>query len=100
MQDQTSAGSSLMSIGQLPAALSGVGSIDVIDFDMCLMGGYETLAMLHGLASYAVFSEELEPGEGNPHRQILDGIHRIQCQPFRILANQFHVASVTLSRHT
>jgi len=74
LQDLTSAGEGLMSIGDLPSALSGVGPIDVIDFDMCLMGGYETLAKLTGLTSFAVFSEEVEPGAGNPYRQILDGI--------------------------
>jgi len=74
LQDQTSAGAGLMSIGNLPIALAGVGAIDVLDFDMCLMGGYETLAKLAGLAAYTVFSEEVEPGEGNPYKQIIDGI--------------------------
>src|SRR6266516_641241 len=74
LQDLTSAGEGLMSIGDLPTALNGVGPIDVLDFDMCLMGGYETLAKLSGLASYAVFSEEVEPGQGNPYHLILDGI--------------------------
>lgn len=74
LEDLTSAGPVLMSLGDLPTALSGVGAIDVLDFDMCLMGGYETLVKLSGLASYAVFSQENEPGEGNPYRQILDAL--------------------------
>ncbi|HEX7048914.1 MAG TPA: clostripain-related cysteine peptidase [Longimicrobiales bacterium] len=75
LQDATSAGGQMMSIGDLPAALRGVGSIDVLDFDMCLMGGYETLVMIDGLVRYAVFSEEVVPGAGNPYAEILDGLH-------------------------
>ncbi|MFP5354968.1 MAG: clostripain-related cysteine peptidase, partial [Gemmatimonadota bacterium] len=74
LQDETSAGSKLMSLEQLKTGLSGVGPIDVVDFDMCLMAGYETLVKLNGLAKYAVFSEEIVPGEGNPYTSIIDGI--------------------------
>ena len=74
LQDETSAGSALMSLDGLKAGLTGAGPIDVVDFDMCLMGGYETLAKLNGLAQYAVFSEEVVPGEGNPYTSIIDGL--------------------------
>ncbi len=67
LQDETSAGSSDMTLAELRSALSGVGSIDILDFDMCLMGGYETLHSIRDLAKYAVFSEELVPGDGNPY---------------------------------
>jgi hypothetical protein len=49
LQDETSPGSSLMSLDGLKAGLTGVGPIDVVDFDMCLIGGYETWAKLDGL---------------------------------------------------
>lgn len=74
LQDETSAGSQLMSIGSLPGALSPVGPIDIIDFDMCLMAGYETLRTIQDVAGYAVFSEEVVPGSGNPYQEWLDGI--------------------------
>ena len=74
LQDETSAGSTLMSLDGLKAGLTGVGPIDVVDFDMCLMGGYETLEKLNGLTQYAVFSEEVVPGEGNPYTSIIDGL--------------------------
>lgn len=74
IQDETSAGSSLMSIGSLPAALGPVGPIDIIDFDMCLMAGYETLRSIRNVADYAVFSEEVVPGAGNPYQGWLDSV--------------------------
>jgi hypothetical protein len=75
LQDITSAGSSLMSVGQLRSALSGVGPIDLVDFDMCLMGGYETLAELKGIANYVVFSEEVVPGDGLPYKQVVEAFN-------------------------
>jgi hypothetical protein len=67
LQDETSAGGALMSLGGLRTALSSVGPIDIIDFDMCLMGGFETLYSIRDIARYAVFSEEVVPGAGNPY---------------------------------
>jgi hypothetical protein len=67
LQDETSAGSALMSLGGLRTALSTVGPIDIIDFDMCLMASYETLYSIRDAAKYAVFSEEVVPGDGNPY---------------------------------
>ena len=46
-------------------------TLDVVDFDMCLMAGYETLQKIQGIAKTAVFSEELAPGPGNPYDKIL-----------------------------
>jgi hypothetical protein len=80
LEDVTSAGPNLMSPAQLKPALSGL-SLDVIAFDMCLMGGYETLESISGLAHYAVFSEEAVPGEGYPYDSILDGIQASPTAP-------------------
>ncbi len=66
IQDQTSSGSGLMSVDELKTALTGSG-IDVLDFDMCLMAGYETLVKVGDLVSQVVFSEEVVPGAGNPY---------------------------------
>ena len=57
IEDVTSAGSRLMSLDDVRAALGGAGGVDVLDFDMCLMAGYETLAKLNGLAGVVKFSE-------------------------------------------
>lgn len=73
--DETSAPGSLMSVAGLPTALGGVGGvIDVVAFDMCLMGGYETLTKLDGFASNAVFSEEVEPGAGYAYDRLIAGL--------------------------
>ncbi|MCZ7678765.1 MAG: clostripain-related cysteine peptidase [Sandaracinaceae bacterium] len=46
IQDMTQAGNDLMSLSEFRQALLSVEKVDIIDFDMCLMGGYETLAQL------------------------------------------------------
>jgi hypothetical protein len=109
IQDETTSGSGLMSLEELKAGLTGVGPIDVVDFDMCLMAGYETLAKITGLANFAVFSEEVVPGEGNPYTSIVDGIQANPTQDARTLsgmivdrfnaAYQGNKASTTLSAY-
>lgn len=74
LQDLTSAGSVAMSMSGLRDALTAAGSVDIIDFDMCLMGGYETLESIKGVTQYAVFSEEVVPGDGNPYETWLSAI--------------------------
>jgi hypothetical protein len=69
--DETSAPGAMMSLNQFATALNGVGSLDIIAFDMCLMGGYETLTKIAGTASYAVFSESVVPGAGYPYDEIM-----------------------------
>jgi hypothetical protein len=72
IEDATTAGSRLMKVTDLRTALSGEAKVDVVDFDMCLMAAYETLAVLGGAADYAVFSEEVVPGRGNPYTDIMN----------------------------
>ena len=95
IEDQTSA-ADLMSVGELPAALAAAGDIDVLDFDMCLMGAYETLALLPGRADYVVFSEEVVPGDGNPYTEILDALQANSAMGpaavAALIADQFHAA--------
>ncbi|EFK97297.1 peptidase C11, clostripain [sediment metagenome] len=74
LQDQTSAGGNRMTLSELKSGLTGVGKIDLLDFDMCLMGGYETLTVINGLADNVVFSQETVPGEGNPYDTIVAGL--------------------------
>lgn len=73
LQDVTSAGSTLMSVGQLQPALTGL-SLEILGFDMCLMAGYETLESVTGLAKYAAFSEEVVPGQGFPYETLINAL--------------------------
>lgn len=77
-----------MSLDGLMTGLTGVGPSDVVDFDMCLMAGYETLEKLDGLSQYAVFSEAVVPGEGNPYTSIID---RLQANPSPVRPPYFFV---------
>jgi hypothetical protein len=86
LQDITSAGASLMSMSDLRTALDGAGTIDLLDFDMCLMGGYETLATLKGLAKYVVFSEEVVPGEGLPYKEVVQAFNAHAADDGRTIA--------------
>jgi hypothetical protein len=73
--DDTSAPHAIMSLSQLATALAGGGAVDVIDFDMCLMGGYETLAAVQKYASAVVASEETEPGDGLDYTGMLRAVY-------------------------
>lgn len=70
LEDATSG--SFMSLPDLALAVKDSGAeIDLIDFDACLMAMYEVAYEFNGLTDYMVFSEEVEPGEGNPYDTIL-----------------------------
>ncbi|MEZ0329264.1 MAG: clostripain-related cysteine peptidase [Dissulfuribacterales bacterium] len=73
VQDDTSG--TFMSLAQLKngVAASGV-HLDILDFDACLMGMYEVAYEFSGLTKYLVFSEETEPGTGNPYKDILTAL--------------------------
>lgn len=45
-------------------ARAGVGTLDLMGFDACLMATYETATALQPYARYLLASEELEPGHG------------------------------------
>ncbi len=96
IQDETSAGSGLMTVDEMRTALAGLGPIDVIDFDMCLMAGYETLVKLDGIASFAVLSEEVVPGEGNPYADIINALQAAPTMDARaaaaMLVDRFHAS--------
>lgn len=112
LQDQTTAGSGLMSLEELKTALTGVGPLDVVDFDMCLMAGYETLLKIAGLTDYAVFSEEVVPGEGLPYTAVLNALQGSSTMDgaatSQMIVDQFHTyytnkndkSSTTLSAYS
>ncbi|MDO9263302.1 MAG: clostripain-related cysteine peptidase [Desulfosalsimonadaceae bacterium] len=73
VQDETS--DSFMSLPELAGAVRTAGvHLDVINFDACLMAMYEVAYEFLGLADYMVFSEEVEPGEGDPYDAILSSL--------------------------
>ncbi|MBU0483454.1 MAG: hypothetical protein KKB30_02935 [Proteobacteria bacterium] len=70
VEDATSG--SFMSLPDLAKAVSDSGvHFDLINFDACLMGMYEVAYEFRGLTDYMVFSEEVEPGDGDPYDTIL-----------------------------
>jgi Clostripain family len=89
IEDQTDGGHDLMSLTQLKQALTGLGQIDLVDFDMCLMGAYETMDSMQGLADYVVFSEEVVPGAGNPYEEVVNGIQQYATASTRTVAEMF-----------
>ncbi|PLX76140.1 MAG: hypothetical protein C0614_10370 [Desulfuromonas sp.] len=70
VEDATS--DSFMSLPDLAKAVRDAGvHLDVINFDACLMAMYEVAYEFKGLVDYMVFSEETEPGSGDPYDTIL-----------------------------
>jgi len=69
------AGETSGSFMSLPELAQGVRDaevpLEVLDFDACLMGMYEVAYEFIELVDYMVFSEENEPGYGNPYDTIL-----------------------------
>jgi hypothetical protein len=73
VQDETS--DSFMSLPQLAGAVRSANvHLDVINFDACLMAMYEVAYEFSGLTDYMVFSEEVEPGDGDPYDTILSAL--------------------------
>jgi Clostripain family/Domain of unknown function (DUF4864) len=50
---------------------TGLKKLDLVGFDMCLMGQMETAVELADLAQVMVASQALEPGDGWPYEEIL-----------------------------
>jgi hypothetical protein len=70
VQDETSG--TFMSLPDLAKGVADSGvHFDVINFDACLMAMYEVAYEFNGLTDYMVFSEQTEPGEGDPYDTIL-----------------------------
>jgi hypothetical protein len=82
----------------LPQLARGVGDaavdLDIIDFDACLMGMYEVAYEFNGLTDYLVFSEEVEPGDGDPYDTILSALAATPSMSARTLsttiADKYH----------
>lgn len=73
VQDQTSG--TFMSLPDLAKGVRDANvHLDIINFDACLMAMYEVAYEFKGLVDYMVFSEETEPGEGDPYDTILGNL--------------------------
>ncbi len=78
---------SYMSLAQLAQGVrSSNVHLDLIDFDACLMAMYEVVYEFIGLVDYMVFSEEVEPGDGNPYTSILTALGSNPVMPPAVLA--------------
>jgi uncharacterized protein YjdB len=88
LQDETSAPEREMSLSELRSALTGGPAVDIVDFDMCLMGTYETVVALRGVAKTAVFSEEVVPGQGSDYREIIRALQETPTADTRIMAGR------------
>jgi hypothetical protein len=72
IDDDTSSPGRSMSIAELREALQAANTrFEIINFDMCLMGGVETAVSVREFTNFAVFSEEVVPNDGNPYDRIL-----------------------------
>jgi hypothetical protein len=76
LADETSSPGVLMSVDGMRQGLQSAGGVplDLLVFDMCLMGGYETLVSVNGLTRTVVFSEETEPGNGHDYTRLLTAL--------------------------
>ena len=106
LSDETSSPGSVMTLDKLPGALAGL-PIDILDFDMCLMGGYETLESTKSLSQFVIFSEEVVPGDGNPYTAIIDHLQTNPTQTTRSLSativddfNQYYASTNARSSTT
>lgn len=75
IEDATSAPGTAMTLSQLTSALTGLPPVDVLYFEMCLMGGYEPLLAVHNLAQTAVASEDAEYVAGWNFTSLLQALY-------------------------
>lgn len=57
-------GDDVLDLSEIQEALAGVGKLELIGFDACLMGNLEVAATVAPFARFMVASEELEPETG------------------------------------
>lgn len=92
IEDATSNGNGLMSLATLRNALTAANTkFAVVNFDMWLMGGAETMITMEGFADYLAYSQEVEPGEGDPYNLIMG---RLRANP-RQSAGEFAAGIAT-----
>jgi hypothetical protein len=100
IEDDTSAPGNLLSLSQLTSALDGLPTVDVLYFEMCLMGGYEPLLAVRNEAHTVVASEDEEYVAGWDFNRLLTAMYSNSTATNRTvaanLANAFDAAYVGL----
>ncbi len=70
LHDETSG--SFMALADIAEGVRSAGvGLRVLNFDACLMAMHEVAYEFEGLTEYMVFSEESEPGNGDPYHAVL-----------------------------
>ncbi len=78
----------LMSLPDLAKGVANSGvRFDIINFDACLMAMYEVTYEFKDLTDYMVFSEQTEPGTGDPYGPILAALTATPTMSARTLAS-------------
>jgi len=86
VQDATSG--NFMSLPDLAKGVRDANvPLDIINFDACLMAMYEVAYEFTGLTDYMVFSEQTEPGNGDPYDTILAALAATPTMSSRTLAS-------------
>jgi hypothetical protein len=100
IEDETSAPGNVMTLSQLRSALTGLGTFDILYFEMCLMAGYEPLTAVNGLTQTVVASEDAEYVAGWDFTRFLSTLYAESTAPAvtvaTSLANAFDAAYSTL----
>ena len=89
IEDRTNAGQVEMTLANLRQALVGLPPLDLLDFDMCLMGSADLLEMMRGTAGVISFSQDVEPGPGNPYEAIIKDIQAAPTSSTRSIATRW-----------
>ena len=89
IEDKTNAGPVRMTLTRLRQALTAVPPLDLIDFDMCLMGSADLLEMIRGTTGVVLFSQDAEPGPGNPYAEMIHAMRTDPTAPTRGIATQW-----------
>ena len=89
IEDKTNAGPVEMTLTSLRQALVALPPLDLIDFDMCLMGSADLLEMIRGTARVVSFSQDVEPGPGNPYEAMFKALQASPTAPTRSIATQW-----------
>lgn len=89
IEDKTSAGSAWMPLTALRQALAGGPPLDLVDFDMCLMGSADLLELIQGTTRIVVFSQDVEPGPGNPYAAMIAAVQRDPTASPQVVATRW-----------
>ncbi|MBI4721444.1 MAG: T9SS type A sorting domain-containing protein [Candidatus Stahlbacteria bacterium] len=85
--DETSRDWLSVAEGELTYALSGIGTVDILAFDACVMGGIEVMSAIPSYINYFIASEDKVPLSGFPYHYILTDLIKYQNTTVQIVAD-------------